>query len=282
MVLFPLVQTPQIQAQTGTVLPPAVDALVKAKDWPRLADLFETLTPQERGRHYETWIQALNRARRWERLVEVCEALMPQIEAKSGARLGTYRLYRAQGLSQLGRHAEAMTAHAENAALGYPDALVSACAEARLLQDWASMEAYADSLLATNPKHPEGLAWKGEALARRGDHERAEPLLRAALDVDPGRPHTWSNLALCLNHRKAWTEAEAALNKALEADPQLFEARYNRGRTYFELQRYQQAADDFKAALTLVPGDAVLQENLRQAERYLGAEAKGKSQPRKR
>lgn len=94
---------PQIQAQTagatvGEAMPSKLAAHLKANDRAGLADWFETVPPVTRGQYYEYWIQSLNRSRRWKRLAEVCEALMPQLEAKTGPRLGTYRLYRAQAL----------------------------------------------------------------------------------------------------------------------------------------------------------------------------------------
>ena len=113
MIALLLFQAPpppsQIQSQpmaisVGDAMPSALDALIKAKNWGGLADWFETVPPPTRGKYYEWWIQALNRSQRWERLLVVCEALQPQLEAKSGPRLATYRLYRAQALSQLGRH----------------------------------------------------------------------------------------------------------------------------------------------------------------------------------
>jgi tetratricopeptide (TPR) repeat protein len=260
---------PQVQAQAGEHnLPTTMDALIKAKDWAGLADWFETVPPAVRGRYYEWWIQSLNRSRRWQRLLVICEALQPQIEAKSGPRLGTYRLYRAQALSQLGRHAEAAQAHSENGHLGYADGFPNACTEARLARDWSLLLTCSDEFLAKHPEDAPGLAWKGEALARLDRLSEAEPLLRAALAKDPKHAYAWNNLGRCLNEKKAWAEACEALDKALLLEPGQPEALFNRGRCLFELKRYRESRDDFRAALALQPGDPVLAENLRQAERY--------------
>ncbi|WP_243315319.1 tetratricopeptide repeat protein [Geothrix paludis] len=266
LLLFPFAQ---VQTQ-GLALPmPApAEALYKAGDWAGLADWFETVPPATRGAHYETWIRALQRSRRWERLVTVCEALQPQLEAKSGPHLGTYRLYRAQALSQLGRHAEAAAAHAENGRLGYPDGFPNACAEARLAQDWGALQAYAEALLGTRPGDAMALAWKGEALARQDHLAEAEPILREALAKDPKIAYAWNNLGRCLNERKAWGEACEALDRALALDPGQLEALFNRGRARFELKLYKESRDDFRAALALRPDDPIIAENLRQAERY--------------
>jgi tetratricopeptide (TPR) repeat protein len=245
-----------------------MDALIKAKNWGGLVDWFETVPPAVRGRYYEWWIQSLNRSQRWERLLAICEALQPQIEAKSGPRLATYRLYRAQALSQLGRHAEAAQAHAENGRLGYADGFSNACTEARLAQAWTLLLTWSDELLAKHPDDAPGLAWKGEALARLDRLSEAEPILRVALAKDPKHAYAWNNLGRCLNEKKAWAEAYEALDKALLLEPNQVEARYNRGRCLFELKRYKESRDDFRAALVLQPNDPVLAENLRQAERY--------------
>jgi tetratricopeptide (TPR) repeat protein len=266
----PHVQSQMGEASTskGESMPPQMAALLQAKDWAGLADWFETVPPAIRGKYYEYWIQSLNRSQRWERLAVACEALQPLLEAKSGPRLGTYRLYRAQALSQLSRHAEAARAHAENGRLGYPDGFPNACTEARLAQDWNALLAFSEELLAKRPEDAAGLAWKGEALARMDRLAEAEPLLRDAVARDPKIAHAWNNLGRCLNEKKAWIEAGEALDKALALEPNQLEALFNRGRTRFELKRYQESRDDFRAALALRPGDPVLTENLRQAERY--------------
>lgn len=259
----------QVQSQGSIMtLPPTMDAYIKAGDWNGLADWFETQTPSIRGVHYEWWIQALHRSRRWERLVTVCEALQPQLEARTGPRLGTYRLYRAQALSALGRHVEAAAAHSENGRLGYSDGFPNACAEARMAQDWPSLLAFAEALLQQRPDDAMGTAWKGEALARLDRFTEAEPLLRAALASNPKIAYAWNNLGRCLIERKAWPEACQALDQALALEPAQIEALFNRGRARFELKQWTGSRDDFRAALALQPDNPVLAENLRQAERY--------------
>lgn len=254
--------------ELAPALPPSAEALRLAKDWAGLADWFETQTPAVRGRHFESWLQALQKSQRWGRLVDICEALQPQLEAKSGPRLGSYRFYRARGLSGLGRHAEAAAAHAENGRMGDPGGLANACTEARLAMEWEALLVYAGELLVQRPEHGLGLAWKGEALARLKRFSEAEPILKAALAKDPKIAYAWNNLGRCLNERKAWGEAATALDQALALDPGQLEALFNRGRARFELKQFVGSRDDFKAALALEPDNLVLAENLRQAERY--------------
>ena len=271
--LLPHVPPAQTSVTATDAMPKPLADLLAAKNWPGIADWFEGVPPKVRGDYYEIWLQALNRSHRWARLLVVCDALQPQLEAQTGPRLGIYRLYRAQALSQLGQHAEAALAHAENGRLGYPDGFPNACAEARMAGDWNSLLAYSGELLQRKPADAQAQAWKGEALARLGRYAEAEPILRAALQADPSLAMAWNNLGRCLNERKDWTEAREALDHALALDPNEFEAHFNRGRCLFELHMYAQSRDDFRAALALRPNDPVLVENLRQAERYAAVSA---------
>ncbi len=250
-------------------------ALEKAQKWDELADFFEALSPRDRGLFLTFWLKSLQKAQRWERLLEVCDTAIPQLEAKTGPRAGLERLLRASALSHLGRHQEAWAAHQENGRLGSLTGYRSACSEARLIPDWPVLQASAEALLAMKVGDPEALAWKGEALARQTRFSEAEPQLLESIKGDPKQPHAWSDLGRCLNERKAWAEALEALDQALALDPVLPEAHYNRGRTNFELHHYQASAEDFRGALVANPGNPELQENLRQAERYLKAERRG-------
>jgi tetratricopeptide (TPR) repeat protein len=105
-------------------------------------------------------------------------------------------------------------------------------------------------------------------LARLDRLPEAEPLLRAAVVKDPNIAYAWNNLGRCFNERKAWGEAIEAINKALSLEPNQLEALFNRGRALFELKRFQESRDDFRAAQALQPDNAVIADNLRQAERY--------------
>lgn len=276
---FPAVAPPKPPAARARVvdvgaaqsLPPAAEALLQADDWPGLADWFEKASPQLRRQHYEYWLQALNRSQRWARLADACKALAPQLEGRGKPRLGTYRLYRAQALSQLGRHREAMAAHAENGRLGHAEGYANACAEARLAGDWKALLAYSDAILARKPKDAEALGWKGEAQARLGRFEASAATLQTVVQANPKDAQAWNNLGRAALQRKAWADAREAFDRALKLEPGQMEALFNRGIAQFNLKRYAASRDDFKAALALRPGDPVLRENLRQAERMLAA-----------
>ena len=276
MLPFALQSPPTLQQ---ALLPQAIqaraEALEKAQQWDALADFFESLSPKERGLFLTYWLKSLQKAQRWDRMLEVCEAAIPQLEAKGGPRLGLERLLRANALSHLGRHADALAAHQENGKLGSSSSYRSACSEARLVPDWTSEQASAEALLALKPGDAEALAWKGEALAQQKRFKEAEPVLREAIKGDPKQPFAWSNLGRCLNERAAWPEALDTLNQALALAPALPEAHYNRGRTNFELKHFKLSVEDFRVALASNPNDPDLKENLHQAERYLKAQQSG-------
>lgn len=276
MLPFALQVPPALQQP---LLPQAIqaqaEALEKAQKWNALADFFESLSPKERGLFLTYWLKSLQKAQRWERMLEVCDAAIPQIEGKTGPRMGLERSLRANALSHLGRHAEALAAHQENGKLGSSASYRSACSEARLVPDWTREQACADALLALKPGDAEALAWKGEALAQQKLFKEAEPVLREAIKGDPKQPLAWSNLGRCLNERAAWPEALETLNQALALDPALPEAHYNRGRTNFELKHFQLSVEDFRVAFASNPEDPELKENLHQAERYLKAQRNG-------
>ncbi|WP_243318034.1 tetratricopeptide repeat protein [Geothrix paludis] len=266
---------PAVQAQVLEVgtqgLPPALEALIQADDWPGVADWFEKASPKVRRQYYEYWLQALNRSQRWARLADACKALTPQIEGRGKPRLGTYRLYRAQALSQLGRHKEAMAAHAENGRLGQPEGYANACVEARLAGDWKALLAYSGAILARKPTDPEALGSKGEALSHLGRFDEATAVLKQAVQANPKAASAWNNLGRAALQHKAWADAQAAFDRALKLEPGQMEALFNRGIARFNLKQYAASRDDFKAALALRPGDPVLQENLRQAEKMAAA-----------
>ncbi len=252
--------------------------LFKAKNWTGLADHFEALGPKDRGRHLVTWMVALHRANRHDRTLEVCDAVLSQLQNPKDPQVLAAYEFKARSMSAKGQSAEAAKAWEAIGSLpGQESHLDNAVVEARNASDWATMARVARLRGERSPGlKPLADGWLGEALARQDQFLEAEGVLRAALAALPKQPHAWSNLARCLNNKKAWPEALEACDKALALDPKLVEARYNRGRACFELARYQEARDDFQAALGLLPGDPVLLANLKQAQRYLDVTTKPK------
>lgn len=269
-----LLSTPSPQAPQEELQ--RLQALEAAQKWVELADAFEALKPADRGRFLGSWLRALEKAERWARLQQVCEAVIPQFEAKSPGIAKDLQKQRIKALTRQGDHALAALACEQLGDSGETYFFVLGTDSARTARDWETLERLGGKLLAKNPKDPIGLAVRGEGLARMDRFKEAEPILQLAVPANPRDGWVLVNLSRCLNDRKAWAESLEACDRALGLDPKLVEARYNRGRACFELARYQEARDDFQAALSLLPGDPVLLENLRQAQRYLDVTTKPK------
>ncbi len=252
-------------------------ALEQARDWNGLADYMETLDPRSRGILVEAWLRALRNADRPDRLLQVCDAVIPQLEPTGKPVLSTPRLYRALALTRLGRHADAMAAHAENGRLGDPAGLRNACVEAQAGSDWRMLEALATELQEKTPFKKEGATWHGEALFRQGRLDEAEAQFRTCTQTDPGQAYGWAMLGACLAARRACAEAIEALDRAIAADPAKVEPYFNRALAKFGLKRYAEGRDDLLKARALQPDDpavrAQVEENLRMAEKYLRSQA---------
>lgn len=259
-----------------------VQSLTKAKDWAGLADFIETLAPKDRGRFLIQWMSSLHRAGRHERTLQVCEAVLGQLQDPKDLQVLMALEFKARSLGALGQSSKAALAWEALGLLpGKENNLENAVVEARNAQDWDTMARVARTRGERSPGlKPLADGWLGEALARQGRFQEAEPILRAALQTQPKQPFAWANLGRVLNDRKAYAEAYDACGEALALDPKLMEAYYNRGRAAFELKRYPQSVEDFRAALSLLPGDAALTENLRQAERYANQVGKGRKAAR--
>lgn len=76
-----------------------------------------------------------------------------------------------------------------------------------------------EALAAALPGEPAGYRRLGLALAERGELTRAEPLLRKAVEKDPGDFDVWVTLAQLYESTSRPDEAEQSYGRALERDP---------------------------------------------------------------
>ncbi|HJV22504.1 MAG TPA: tetratricopeptide repeat protein, partial [Holophagaceae bacterium] len=217
-----------------------------------------------------TWIEALGKARRWERLLEVSTAVLPQLEKIPAQKdfVEVLRKEQVQALGHLGRHHDAALMGEALGDKGVDYGYRAALQEARDAQDWELMAKVAGKLVAKYPKDGPALADEGEALARLERWSEAEPVLAQTVALNPKDFFAWSNLGLCRLQRGAWEEAAGALDQAIALNPHTPEPFANRGRARFELKQYQGSVEDYRLALGMMPGNALLAQNLAQAERY--------------
>ncbi len=92
-----------------------------------------------------------------------------------------------------------------------------------------------------------------QALAR-GDHERALPLVRQAVDIGPEIFGAHMLLGVCLAAAGKQGEGIRALERALQLNPNSAQGRYNLGAALQAAGRFAEAERHFAAALRLDPG----------------------------
>ena len=275
-------QPPAVVGMNRAILPEdivnRVEALEKGRDWAELAAFIDTLSPSRQDQLLPTHLKALQGAGQLDRMLALCRIKIPILDGPGGPRLSVARIGEAQVLSKLGRHSEAAEAHRQNGRLGLAIGWSNALAEFRVAQDFTSLLATAEEVLARVPRHPEATIYRGEALAKLGRYGEAEPALQAAIELDPKAAMAWANLACCRVERSAFPEAIAAADQALAMEPDNIEALYNRGRARFGLRDYQNGRDDLTAALALGKADPALRENLQMniglADRFLASQRK--------
>ena len=139
-------------------------AYYQAKDWPGLADHFETLEPRDRGRFLHLWFQSLHHAQRWEGLLACCrverQAYPEAVEAADRALAlepkhmeALYNRGRARfGLKQYREGREDLAS-----------ALATGQADASMAQDLRQNIAMADRYLAYREKAPRKASVKTQA-----------------------------------------------------------------------------------------------------------------------
>jgi len=111
-------------------------------------------------------------------------------------------------------------------------------------------------LSQTRPELAEPWHLLGVIELQKGAPDKAEPLLRAALERDGTHMKCLSNLGAALYQLDRLEEAERALRQALELDPDYVEARYNLGNVLTKAERDEDAMTAFDHVLKLQPNHA--------------------------
>ncbi len=102
--------------------------------------------------------------------------------------------------------------------------------------------------------------------------QQADQCSLKALQLAPelAEAHASRSYALAMNSK--YTEAEAEFKAAIELDPQLYEAYYYAGRSYFAQGKFRQAADAFTQAGSIRPDDVTAAAMMSNSLRSLGDE----------
>jgi tetratricopeptide (TPR) repeat protein len=82
-----------------------------------------------------------------------------------------------------------------------------------------------------------------------------------ALKIDPRRSRLLTNLAVAelrLNRPEGWKH----FDQAIEADPVAWEPHFVRGNFYYQMERYDEAIQDYERVLRLSPENPAARKNL--------------------
>lgn len=102
----------------------------------------------------------------------------------------------------------------------------------------------------------------GVVLWQTGDSERAEPLIRASLEVLLPLPEYFSNLGLCLNALGRYDHAIAAFRRAIELDGAYAPAHNNLGLGLQAIGEVEDAIASYRRAIEIMPDFAEARWNL--------------------
>jgi len=103
---------------------------------------------------------------------------------------------------------------------------------------------------------------EAEQLLRRGETEKALVAVQAGLEIAPKSVEGWNLLGLAYNLRKDYTQAVAALERALQLDPHSAKTHVNLSSSYFALGKLDLSEQELRAALRESPQDRDAAYNL--------------------
>lgn len=131
-------------------------------------------------------------------------------------------------------------------------------------------------LIKIRPEDAQTRADLGAALAGTLDFVKAQEQFEQALRLDPTQAGAMVGLANVYLKTDQTDAAQPLLDRAIGIDPKAFEAHFLRGLTLYKLQRPQEAAGEYEAALRLGGDDPDIFYQLARAYRALGKEAESK------
>ena len=111
-------------------------------------------------------------------------------------------------------------------------------------------------------KNAAGLIEEGLRCYEGGDKQGAEEKLRAACAIAPSVPQTHYNLGYFYSLEERWHDAEQALRKAIEHQPDYPRALFALAGVYMEVGRLDRAQEYFLTTERLTPDDLDIQLNL--------------------
>ncbi len=108
-------------------------------------------------------------------------------------------------------------------------------------------------MVEDRPNHELARLRKSEILMNQGDWDKAESELRELLRLNGSHSMGLVHLGTCMIAMEKSEQAEKPLNKAIETNPNLSEAWYQRGLLYLDFGRSDEAMSDFEGAVRADP-----------------------------
>ncbi|WP_374467891.1 tetratricopeptide repeat protein [Phenylobacterium sp.] len=133
----------------------------------------------------------------------------------------------------------------------------------------AEAQALCEAVLETAPDDLAALNLLGLLLLQAGQHDRAAPVLRRVVALDPSAWRAFGLLGVALRRREPRAALEA-YDRALALNPRDAANQNNRGNVLLDLGRHAEAAAAFEAAVALRPDYAVAMINRARALVALG------------
>ena len=113
--------------------------------------------------------------------------------------------------------------------------------------------ALAEIAVEESPVPAKAYAARGRVYARLGEFEKADADFAMAVELDPKEAYGWSEWGLSLGRRRMYLEAREKYSRAIEAKPDHWLYRWNRGVANQHLGDLQGVVEDFGQVLVLHP-----------------------------
>lgn len=115
-----------------------------------------------------------------------------------------------------------------------------------------------DYLLDIQPNHPDALLNRATLLYERGQFEAARKDAKQGLQLEESHVQLLCTLGLIEMAQGLYSEALDALSNAIRIDTQMIEARTNRAVLYFDMGEYKEAVSDLTEALKIEQNGTIL------------------------
>jgi len=137
-----------------------------------------------------------------------------------------------------------------------PETIYQAWLNAANNHEFKTAEELYEKLLKLEPSTPGINFPMGIWYKEKGFWDKAQAAFLRALDTDPGiHAETYYYLGNVAREQKKYEQAVGYFQKALQVDPEFFEAHYNLGKIYAILGQSREALGQFKKARELNPQD---------------------------